>query len=160
MSPLYEPTERLLAWWSLGYVSDEAVSVWVDHQIMVGEDDPPEWLLDLSIYGVTDYLRRRAAETPRPRELSFQEAFRAMAEKTKLDDAACRACMRWLIQTAIGEALTDAIVVEAYQIDHLYSDCGEEQAALERTRALLQRAKVDAHDIRLFFQELALPPEE
>lgn len=138
---------RLLAWWRMGIIDPAQVTAWADG-ILASSSNVPVWVADLAMQGPERYLSSRSDGDPKVAELDFRETFAAYVEITDLESSASiERFMNWLVSAAIGGNLEDPLVLEAYQIDHLESEVGDRDAAMQRTKALLAEYKSVCHPI-------------
>lgn len=134
------PIERVVALWRMQFLSDEEVVAWADHLILESECAPQE-LIDLSLYGPAQCIRKSDAEFPAASALlsySTEFALRASALSISSNESVLAFC-KWCARSVIGEELKIPEVSFGYQVDHLLYDCCLEEDAIEYVRRELPR---------------------
>jgi hypothetical protein len=136
---ILDEARDLLAAWRTGSARDEAVVRWADdliEEMPVGS--PPEWLLDLSLYGPAKCMRRPSSdfiEVPVP---SFVRALGVRASLLTMDDVTqVERFVEWASGACMGADLELPEVQFGYQLDHLWGDCNRMDLAVEHVRAEL-----------------------
>ena len=136
---LLEDARDLLDAWRHGLVADEDVVTWADARIAASAIELiPEWLLDLSMHGPENCMRRPCHEFVHVPASPFGRAFAVRARIVELhDDRQVFAFVRWVSGACMGEDLKSPLVQFGYHVDHLWNDCNRMDLAAQLVRAEL-----------------------
>jgi hypothetical protein len=134
---ILEEARDLLAAWRTGSARHEAVVRWAD-ELVEEMPSPPEWLLDLSLYGPEKCTSRPSLDFIEGPVPSFIRALGIRASLLNMDDVAqVERFVEWASGACMGGDLELPEVQFGYQLDHLWGDCNRMDLAVEHVRAEL-----------------------
>ncbi len=111
--------------WFEGFFNEKEVVAWADKNILEMDDDIYDPLIELSLKGPVQCVKKPSYEFPSRKEFSFRERF--AIRLTKLDLANhedVKNFVTWVARNAMGEDHDTPEVQFGYQLDH-YLDYDE-----------------------------------